>query len=69
MGSKDTGTEQYALDPADYYLEKVDDSIHDILCPVNYFVVHVLVRNLHNVRFLKSYFNKENICYTALLVY
>ncbi|MCX6008354.1 MAG: hypothetical protein NTZ34_14010 [Chloroflexi bacterium] len=36
MDSKDTASEQYALDPADFYLEKVDDSLHDNLCPVNY---------------------------------
>ena len=36
MHSDATGTEQYALDPADFYLDKADDAIHDTLSPINY---------------------------------
>jgi hypothetical protein len=33
MDSKDTAQEQYALDPADYYLERAADTIHVFMKP------------------------------------
>ena len=36
MDSNTAGTEEYGLDGADFCLEKVDDSLHDTLCPINY---------------------------------
>jgi hypothetical protein len=36
MDSNTAGTEEYGIDGADFCLEKVDDSLHDTLCPINY---------------------------------
>jgi hypothetical protein len=36
MVSNGEASEQYALNPADFYLDKADDSTHDTLSPVNY---------------------------------
>ena len=33
MDSKNTAPEQYALDPADYYLERADEAIQEFMKP------------------------------------
>jgi hypothetical protein len=35
MDSNSTGSEQYGLDPTDFDVDKIDDSVHDTLDPVN----------------------------------